>query len=169
MKTSIALLLVAAAALVSFPAGYLSNYQLIETHSIPLLEANKYNYEEAVATVDMQKPSLTLSSHCREISMDILDSQAFSIFFGQQHYIENRPLTHDTMKNIFDVFNISISMIKIDSREGEIFKARIILQKDDTIADIDARPTDAVALAVRFNQPVFVKSELFDLYGKKTC
>ncbi len=74
-----------------------------------------------------------------------------------------RPLTHDLMKEILEKLDAQIEEVFInDLREGT-FYARIIFENPPV--DIDARPSDAVALALRLQIPIYVSSELLDEAG----
>jgi bifunctional DNase/RNase len=72
-----------------------------------------------------------------------------------------RPLTHDLMKAMFDRIGVGLQRVVIrDLREGTYF-ADVVLEQDGEEMVIDSRPSDAIALAVRFGQPIFVERTLF--------
>lgn len=77
-----------------------------------------------------------------------------------------RPYTHDLIRSIFDGFDIKILQIVINNVEDTIYFSRVFLEKSegDTrhIVEIDARPSDAVTLALMYNAPVFCKREILD-------
>jgi bifunctional DNase/RNase len=101
--------------------------------------------------------------------MEISDTQALSIKQGLEKTIDKRPLTQDIMKDIFDNFDIEVLMVRIDAFSDGIYYARIIIQQGDKVLDIDSRPSDAAALAVRSSLPVYVKNELLSTYGENIC
>lgn len=121
------------------------------------------------ADVSIEASTLYLSTECQRLSMEISDTQALSIKQGLEKTIDKRPLTHDIMKDIFDNFDIDVLMVRIDAFSDGIYYARIIIQQGDKVLDIDSRPSDAAALAVRSNLPVYVKNELLSTYGENTC
>lgn len=70
-----------------------------------------------------------------------------------------RPMTHDLLKSVIDTLGFSISEITITELREGTFYARITL--DTAVNDeIDSRPSDAIALAVRYNVPIFVSEEV---------
>lgn len=71
-----------------------------------------------------------------------------------------RPLTHDLLKNIIDNLGASVQEIIIDQLRENTFFAKIILEVSSLTNDIDARPSDAIALAVRTQAPIFVVEEV---------
>ncbi len=76
-----------------------------------------------------------------------------------------RPMTHDLIRNLFDALGAEVTDIVIDDlREGTFF-AKVRYVYDDDEAQLDARPSDAVALAVRTDAPIFVASSVLDEAG----
>lgn len=76
-----------------------------------------------------------------------------------------RPLTHDLLRNLFDAFGAEVTDVIIDDlREGTFF-AKVRYVYDDEEAQLDARPSDAVALAVRTDAPIFVAATVLDEAG----
>ena len=76
-----------------------------------------------------------------------------------------RPMTHDLLRNLFDALGAEVTDIAIDDlREGTFF-AKIRYVYDDEEAQLDARPSDAVALAVRTDAPIFVAAEVLEEAG----
>lgn len=72
-----------------------------------------------------------------------------------------RPLTHDLMKAMFDRLGVGLRRVVIrDLRDGTYF-ADVVLDRDGEEVAIDSRPSDAIALAVRFGQPIYVDRVLF--------
>jgi uncharacterized protein len=67
----------------------------------------------------------------------------------------SRPLTHDLFKNFADEFKINVTEVIIYNLVEGIFFSRLICEKDDEEIEIDSRTSDAIALAVRFNCPIY--------------
>ena len=77
-----------------------------------------------------------------------------------------RPLTHDLMKNVLEHLEWRVKRIEVcDLREGT-FIARLILEKDRIEVEIDSRPSDAIALALRFSAPMYVDEKVMDDAGR---
>ena len=76
-----------------------------------------------------------------------------------------RPMTHDLLRGLFDALGAEVTDIVIDDlREGTFF-AKVRYVYDDEEATLDARPSDAVALAVRTDAPIFVAASVLDEAG----
>ncbi len=71
-----------------------------------------------------------------------------------------RPMTHDLMKNILQSIEASVGRVVVNSLKDNTYYAVIDLTKNGTEAEIDARPSDAIALALRVNAPIFVEEEV---------
>ncbi len=77
-----------------------------------------------------------------------------------------RPLTHDLLKSVIDALGAKLLRVEItDLREGT-FYARLILSRDGAEMEIDSRPSDAMALALRCSVPVFVAEKVMDEAGR---
>jgi len=77
-----------------------------------------------------------------------------------------RPLTHDLLASVLNHFNAQVERIVVTALKGHTFYANITIAHDGRSIDIDARPSDAIALAVRVDAPIFVEEEVLDLVGK---
>ena len=67
-----------------------------------------------------------------------------------------RPLTHDLLKNVFTAFNAQIRRVEIVALRDDIFFGNIVVDAGGQTINIDARPSDAIALAVRAHVPILV-------------
>ncbi len=67
-----------------------------------------------------------------------------------------RPLTHDLLKNLFTTFNARIKRVEIVALREDIFYGNIVADADGHTINIDSRPSDAIALAVRAHVPILV-------------
>lgn len=76
-----------------------------------------------------------------------------------------RPITHDLVATAFGELSIGLARIVVTSLDNEVFFARLFLRQDGREVDIDARPSDAIALAVRLECPIFVSKEVLDKAG----
>jgi hypothetical protein len=79
---------------------------------------------------------------------------------------KERPLTHDLMQSIFKGFNITVERIVITELRNSTYYARLTLQQQNEVArklvEIDARPSDCLALAAAQKRPIYVTQSLFD-------
>lgn len=74
-----------------------------------------------------------------------------------------RPLTHDLMNNIINSLGAKLEQVIVEKLEQNIFYAKLIISVNHTKAiEIDARPSDSVALALRAKAPIYVAEEILD-------
>jgi uncharacterized protein len=76
-----------------------------------------------------------------------------------------RPLTWDLLKNAFDRLGVRILRVEVIDLRDETFIGNIVVETDGKILNIDSRPSDALALAVRAHVPILVKGEIMESAG----
>ena len=76
-----------------------------------------------------------------------------------------RPLTHDLMATALGDLGVSIKRIVVTRLSDQVFYARLYVKQNGRDLDFDARPSDAIALAVRVECPIFVAAEVMDTAG----
>jgi bifunctional DNase/RNase len=74
----------------------------------------------------------------------------------------SRPLTHDLFKNFAVTYNINIVEVIINKFEEGIFFAQLICEQNGVFTEIDSRTSDAIALALRFNCPIYTYQKILD-------
>jgi bifunctional DNase/RNase len=74
-----------------------------------------------------------------------------------------RPLTHDLLKSIIDEMGATVSHVMVSELKNDTFYARIVMDVNGDSMEIDARPSDAIALAVRAHAPLFVAEEVMEM------
>jgi len=89
--------------------------------------------------------------------------EAESITVALQEVEMARPLTHDLLRNVFTTFNGKILRVEIVALKGDIYYGNIVVEKDGQPLDIDARPSDAIALGVRAHVPILVSQEVMEI------
>lgn len=94
------------------------------------------------------------SNHAIPIWIGLLE--ATSIASALQNIKFERPMTHDLFKNFSDLLHISVSRVEVCDLRENTFYARIHFASPDKTFSIDARPSDAIAIALRFRAPIFV-------------
>ncbi len=79
---------------------------------------------------------------------------------------KERPLTHDLIANVFKGFSITVERVVITELKNATYYARLILQQQNELArkivEIDARPSDCLAIAAAQKRPIFVAAPLFE-------
>jgi bifunctional DNase/RNase len=76
-----------------------------------------------------------------------------------------RPLTHDLIQSIVDALGAKVNSIVVSDLKNDTFFAKIVLNVDGGQMEIDSRPSDAIALAVRVQAPIFAEEVVLDRAG----
>lgn len=101
----------------------------------------------------------------RRLPIVIGSFEAQAIAVALEQMTPNRPLTHDLFKNALDVFNIKMKEVIINNLMEGIFYARLVCLKESELYEIDSRTSDAIAMAVRFDCPIFTYDFILEAAG----
>jgi bifunctional DNase/RNase len=91
--------------------------------------------------------------------------EAESITVALQEVEISRPMTHDLLKNLFSVLNSKLLRVEIVALKADIYYGNLVAEADGKIVNIDSRPSDAVALALRAHVPILVSQAVMDEAG----
>jgi bifunctional DNase/RNase len=107
---------------------------------------------------------LTLSEAAgnRKLPIVIGGFEAQAIAVELEKMIPNRPLTHDLIKSFCVTYDVVIKEVLIYKFVEGVFFSKLICEKDGAISEIDSRTSDAIAVGVRFNSPIFTLSNIID-------
>lgn len=98
----------------------------------------------------------------RRLPIVIGNSEAQSIALGLEETKNTRPLTHDLFKKFAETYGIDLMEVVITRFREGVFYAMLVCKQGDDITMIDARPSDAIALAVRFGCPISAYESVMD-------
>ena len=125
-------------------------------------------------TIDSVRVSL-MSQHRVVILKDVDSDRYLPIWIGVceadaitvtlQELEVQRPLTHDLLKNVIHDMGGEVDHIVISDLRNDVFYARIVMEANGKHLEIDSRPSDAIALAVRLHVPVFIEDPVMEKAG----
>ena len=92
-------------------------------------------------------------------------AEADSIAVKLQDVAVPRPLTHDLLGSVIDALGAAITSIIVSDLQNDTFYAKIILRVDSEAMEIDSRPSDAIALAVRAEVPIYADESVLEKAG----
>jgi bifunctional DNase/RNase len=118
---------------------------------------NKSNFERVVV--------LKAKNVSKYLPILIGPTEADSIALKLQGQELPRPMTHDLMDSMIRDLGAKIIRVVVSEMKGEMFLAKVVLQKDDTTIESDSRPSDAIALAVRTGSPIYAEEDVLDQAG----
>ena len=106
---------------------------------------------------------LRIEGDKRVLPIFIGANEAHSIAIAYNNQVPPRPLTHDLLKNILGLLDCEVVKVQVTSLSDNTFYGRIHLKKEGIEdMDIDARPSDAIALALRYQVPIFVHKDVYE-------
>jgi uncharacterized protein len=122
-------------------------------------------------TIDSIRVSLT-SQHRVVILKDVESDRYLPIWIGPceadaitielQEQSSPRPLTHDLLKSLISTMDAKVVGIQINDLRDDIFFAKIVIEANGRRLEVDSRPSDAIALAVRVHVPIFVEEGVME-------
>ena len=108
---------------------------------------------------------LTEENGNRKIPIVIGGVEAQSITIKLENLEPPRPLTHDLFYNLADAFAVKMSEVNIYNIKEGVFYSEVVFSNNNKTVRIDARTSDAVALATRFNCPIYTYEEILEKTG----
>ncbi len=101
----------------------------------------------------------------RRFSVMIGEPEAQSIAMKMNKKKAPRPLTHDLILTLLSVFESKIEKVVISDMINDIFYSELHLKKEDVVMVVDARTSDAIALAIRAECDIYIKEEILKIVG----
>jgi bifunctional DNase/RNase len=105
------------------------------------------------------------TGHDRYLPIWIGPWEANAIASRLQGVVPERPMTHDLFSQALEELGVTVKQIVVSDLAEDTFRARLLLQVDGREFDLDARPSDAIALAVRAGVPIFATDAVLDRAG----
>ena len=105
------------------------------------------------------------TAHDRYLPIWIGPWEANAIAMRLQGVVPERPMTHDLFSQTLEELGVTVKQIVVSDLADDTFRARLLLQVDGRDVDLDARPSDAIALAVRAGVPIFATDSVLDRAG----
>ena len=101
----------------------------------------------------------------RKLPIVIGGFEAQAIAVELEKMVPSRPLTHDLFKSFCNSFGVEVKEILIYKFHEGVFYSKLICEKDGQQSEIDSRTSDAIAIGVRFNAPIYTLSKILDEVG----
>jgi bifunctional DNase/RNase len=107
-------------------------------------------------------PVVLLENRAHTVALPIWigPAEAQAIAMRLQGVAAPRPMTHDLMKNVLERLGVDLRKVVISELRKDTYHARLFLESENREIEVDSRPSDAIALALRFERPIFVAPAL---------
>lgn len=121
------------------------------------IRVNMTNYKRVVM--------LKEKTNSRYLPIWIGHFEADAIAIPMQNVPVSRPLTHDLLGSVVSALGATVSQVIINRLADETFYAKLIIDVDGKQVEVDSRPSDAIAVAIRAKVPIFVDESVLDQAG----
>ena len=121
------------------------------------IRVNMTNYKRVVMLKEKTAP--------RYLPIWIGHFEADAIAIPMQNVPVSRPLTHDLLGSVVGALGGKITQVVINELSDETFYAKLIIDENGRHVEVDSRPSDAIALAIRAKVPIFVEESVFEQAG----
>lgn len=125
--------------------------------TIDSIRVSPMNYQRVVILKDKESD--------RYLPIWIGPAEADAIAVKLQDLSVPRPLTHDLLQTMIDTLGGSVKHILVNDLQNDTFYAKIVIQVNGDVKEIDSRPSDAMALAVRTQVPIFAEESVMEKAG----
>ena len=124
----------------------------------------RVSIQKLIVDPTTQNPVVALSGPDKKRALFIWigPAEARAIYAELQGIKHFRPLTHDLLASVFNEVNGEIYRIVITHVKENVFYANIIIKKEGSLVEIDARPSDSLVMALKLEAPVFVAKSLYE-------
>ncbi len=129
--------------------------------SIDSIRVSLMNYQRVVILEEKEAEEAVK----RYLPIWIGPAEADAIAVKLQSVTVPRPLTHDLLRSVIDTLGATIDSIVVSDLKNDTFYAKIILNVDVGKIEVDSRPSDALALAVRSDVPIYAEEAVLDKAG----
>ena len=119
----------------------------------------------ASKTADAYLLILKAATGERKLTLVVGQTEATAIAIELSHLSMPRPMTHDLMAQMMRTYGITIERVNILRKDDGLYYGEMLLDREGNKHQMDARPSDAVAVALRMSAPIFVSRETFDELG----
>jgi bifunctional DNase/RNase len=121
------------------------------------IRVNMTNYKRVVMLKEKTAP--------RYLPIWIGHFEADAIAIPMQNVPVQRPLTHDLLSSIIGALGGKVTQVVISELSEETFYAKLVIDDDGRHVEVDSRPSDAIALAIRAKVPIYVEESVLDQAG----
>jgi RNA polymerase sigma factor (sigma-70 family) len=152
------------ASLVSGPAEEQGGFDMIPVKIVDVWR-KEIVVDADVRAVSMQMILYDENGH-RALVIWIGEAEGFAILHGLMNYDAPRPMTHVFIARLLEAANSEVEQVLISALKDETFYATVRVRSGDQVREVDARPSDALALAVQQEIPVYVSADVMEQAGR---
>ncbi|MCD6476921.1 MAG: bifunctional nuclease family protein [Candidatus Aenigmarchaeota archaeon] len=112
---------------------------------------------------------ILFGNKCTAIIATTSPERAYSIQLALEKRYDQRPTTHDSFSDVLNSFNITLERVNIERFDGQFYYSNMILKQNKNVLELDTKPSDAIAIAIRLHAPIYVNKTLLEEQGQNIC
>jgi len=120
-------------------------------------------------TIEVNGELLTLGANCLGMNGRISTERGEAIQLGLDKDLTNRPNVYDVFRDVTEQFDIKVESVHITKIENNNFLSVLTMSSGNKIFEADTRPSDAIALALRTDAPIYFNKTFLELEGEDIC
>ena len=152
-------------------------FYIIPSFLLPSIFISPHLSTEGLMQIALSLDELTsegkvkMVGSCYELDATVDAFQAESIADGVNGIVGVRPNIHDLFRDYLKISDAKILMVKIINIKDEAYISKFIVKQGNSLFELDARPSDAIAIAARtdYDVPLYINETLMKTLGKKIC
>ena len=129
---------------------------------------NRFEYVEA-DVIDVVGDNIWIGKDCEVVVGSISPERVEAIELGEEKELGPRPFIYDNFVDVLNFYDVTLEAVLVKEVENKNFKSDMIFVSDSEVLFVDSRPSDAVALALRMDVPIYVHKDLLEEVGINYC
>ncbi len=134
----------------------------LEVHVVSVFEAIAQAEDKPEERISVEYFVLLQDNSGRQFRIMVVPEMASAIHMAHRHITPDRPLTHDLASTIIERLGGSVDRVVIDDLLQLTYYAKIVINQGDRQIELDARPSDAIAIALRCKAPIYAAEAVLE-------
>ena len=126
-------------------------------------------HEYIKVKIGISPGKIYLVDGCTGLVMTTSSSKTYSIQRALEHTLDIRPDVFDVVYDAFTHYQVEPVLVKIYQLEQGTYYAQLVVKRESEYVGLDAKPSDALAVASRFSVPLYVRDDLMKAQGQQVC
>ena len=143
------------------------HFKVYENYEFLDKEYDLKNYKKMDIFVSPER--VTMRDECYVIGVATTLEKTEKLVRSSEKEFLVRPEEHDLLEEIMSVFDIKLDYVAIDKVEEDIFYGHMVVYDDNMVLNLDIRPSDGIAIALRTDSPVYVSNEIIEKFAENKC
>ena len=138
---------------------------------VSIAQFSTFNPNEYVEmnVLNIYETRILFGNNCTGVLATTSPERAHDIELGQQGIIEKRPNAYDIFAETLENFNITLEAVLVENVDEDYYYSNMIFRTEDKVLKLDSRPSDAIAVALRTESPIYINKTMLEEQGSDIC